>query len=38
MVIKKGYVGKRPRTWPSLTADGRRQWASHLTALRAIAG
>lgn len=36
--IKKGYVGKRPRTWLSLTANGRRQWASHLDALRAIAG
>lgn len=36
--IKKGYVGKRPRTWLSLTADGRAQWGAHLNALRAIAG
>ena len=36
--IKKGYVGKRPRTWLSLTTDGRTQWDAHLAALRAIAG
>lgn len=36
--IKKGYVGKRPRTWLSLTPDGRSQWTAHLAALRAIAG
>lgn len=35
--IKKGYVGKRPRTWLGLTADGRAQWSSHLAALQAIA-
>lgn len=37
VTIKKGYVGKRPRTWLSLTAEGRRVWARHLEALRAIA-
>ena len=36
--IKKGYVGKRPRTWLALTPDGRTQWEAHLAALRAIAG
>lgn len=36
--IRKGYVGKRPRTWLSLTPEGRSQWDAHLTALRAIAG
>ena len=36
--IKKGYVGKRPRTWLSLTPEGRRVWEGHLAALRAIAG
>ncbi|MDO5533058.1 MAG: transcriptional regulator [Propionibacteriaceae bacterium] len=36
--IKKGYVGKRPRTWLSLTPAGREQWDAHLTALRTIAG
>jgi DNA-binding MarR family transcriptional regulator len=35
--IKKGYVGKRPRTWLALTRQGRAQWASHLAALQAIA-
>jgi DNA-binding MarR family transcriptional regulator len=36
--IRKGYVGKRPRTWLALTTDGRAQWRSHLAALEAIAG
>ena len=36
--IKKGYVGKRPRTWLGLTPEGRAQWEAHLAALRAIAG
>lgn len=35
--IKKGYVGKRPRTWLSLTQEGRAAFKSHLAALRAIA-
>lgn len=35
--IRKGYVGKRPRTWLSLTAEGRRAYTAHLEALRAIA-
>jgi DNA-binding MarR family transcriptional regulator len=38
VTIKKGYVGKRPRTWLSLSATGREQWRGHLAALRAIAG
>lgn len=37
VAIKKGYVGKRPRTWLSLTGNGRKQWATHLAALQAIA-
>ena len=36
--IRKGYVGKRPRTWLSLTAQGRAAYRRHLDALRAIAG
>lgn len=36
--IKKGYVGKRPRTWLSLSPLGRAQWQGHLAALRTIAG
>ncbi|PMR62721.1 ArsR family transcriptional regulator [Verrucosispora sp. ts21] len=35
--VRKGYVGKRPRTWLSLTATGRRAFADHLDALREIA-
>lgn len=36
--VRKGYVGKRPRTWLSLSRDGRAAYDSHLAALRAIAG
>ncbi|GMA41430.1 winged helix-turn-helix domain-containing protein [Mobilicoccus caccae] len=36
--IKKGYVGKRPRTWLSLTKEGRAAFDNHLAALREIAG
>lgn len=36
--VKKGYVGKRPRTWLSLTEPGRAALEGHLAALRAIAG
>jgi DNA-binding MarR family transcriptional regulator len=35
--VKKGYVGKRPRTWLSLTATGRKAYAAHLAALSRIA-
>jgi DNA-binding MarR family transcriptional regulator len=35
--VRKGYVGKRPRTWLSLTATGRRAFEAHLAALTAIA-
>ncbi|PLC10742.1 ArsR family transcriptional regulator [Kocuria flava] len=35
--IRKGYVGKRPRTWLSLTPAGRTAYTDHLEALRAIA-
>jgi DNA-binding MarR family transcriptional regulator len=34
---RKGYVGKRPRTWLHLTANGRAAYARHLAALREIA-
>lgn len=36
--VRKGYVGKRPRTWLSLTSTGRAALALHLAALREIAG
>ncbi|PJN36715.1 ArsR family transcriptional regulator [Streptomyces sp. CB02959] len=38
VAVTKGYVGKRPRTWLALTADGRAVFADHCRALRAIAG
>ena len=31
--VKKGYVGKYPRTWLSLTAAGRRAFDGHLNTL-----
>ena len=34
--VRKGYVGKRPRTWLSLTDDGRTALQHHLAALRAL--
>ena len=34
--VKKGYVGKRPRTWLSLTRKGQSCYATQLAALRAI--
>jgi DNA-binding MarR family transcriptional regulator len=34
--IRKGYVGKRPRTWLKLTPTGRRAFAAHVAALNAI--
>jgi DNA-binding MarR family transcriptional regulator len=35
--VRKGYAGKRPRTWLSLTAEGRKALEEHLAALRALA-
>ncbi|MGP5072094.1 winged helix-turn-helix domain-containing protein [Arthrobacter rhombi] len=35
--VRKGFVGKRPRTWFSLTSEGRETWERHLAALRDIA-
>jgi DNA-binding MarR family transcriptional regulator len=35
--VDKGFVGKRPRTWLSLTREGRRAFERHLAALREIA-
>jgi DNA-binding MarR family transcriptional regulator len=36
--VHKGFIGKRTRTWLSLTAEGRRRFERHLAALRSIAG
>lgn len=33
---RKGYVGSRPRTWVRSTATGRKAFAAHVDALRAI--
>ncbi|MEU7060201.1 transcriptional regulator [Streptomyces sp. NPDC046197] len=33
---RKGYLGKRPRTWLSLTAEGRSALEGHLAALREL--
>lgn len=38
VTVRKGYVGKRPRTWLALSNEGRSAYAAHLGALRAIAG
>lgn len=38
VTVRKGHVGKRPRTWLSLNRTGRKAYESHLAALRAIAG
>jgi DNA-binding MarR family transcriptional regulator len=35
--VDKGHVGKRPRTWLSLTKEGRRTFQRHMAALRDIA-
>jgi hypothetical protein len=38
VAVRKGYVGKRPRSWLRLTRTGRRAYQRHLEALREIAG
>jgi DNA-binding MarR family transcriptional regulator len=35
--VRKGYVGKRPRTWLSLSPAGRAAYAAHVAALTEIA-
>ncbi len=35
--VRKGYVGKRPRTWLDLTDAGRRALTAHIAALQRIA-
>jgi DNA-binding MarR family transcriptional regulator len=35
--VRKGYVGKTPRTWLALTDEGRSALVSHLAALQEIA-
>ncbi|MGC4855696.1 winged helix-turn-helix domain-containing protein [Micromonospora sp. DT4] len=35
--VRKGYVGKRPRTWINLSRTGRTALSGHIAALRDIA-
>lgn len=37
LTIRKGHVGRRPRTWLSLTESGRVALSEYLAALHAIA-
>lgn len=34
--VKKGYVGKRPRTWLNLSESGHRTLRAHVAALHRI--
>lgn len=36
LAVEKTFVGRRPRTYLSLTAQGRRAFAAHVQALRKI--
>lgn len=36
--MRKVFVGKRPRTWISLSAAGRRTFETHVAALNEILG
>lgn len=36
--VRKGHVGKRPRTWLSLTPSGRAAFSRHVAALHAVLG
>ncbi|MER5970012.1 transcriptional regulator [Streptomyces sp. NPDC002055] len=38
VAVEKGQVGRRPRTWLSLTEEGLTVYRRHMAALRAIAG
>ncbi|WP_033439736.1 winged helix-turn-helix domain-containing protein [Saccharothrix sp. NRRL B-16314] len=36
IAVEKGYDGKRPRTWVSVTSVGRTALAAEMSALRAL--
>ncbi|MGQ0678103.1 MAG: transcriptional regulator [Actinomycetota bacterium] len=36
--VKKGYAGKRPRTWLSLTQPGSKAFEEHVQVLMEIVG
>ncbi len=38
VAIRKGHVGKWPRTWLKLTPEGRAAFDAHLATLREIVG
>jgi len=38
VAVHKGYVGKRPRTWLTLTAAGRAAFGRYLDTLGAVVG
>ncbi|GAB2810970.1 transcriptional regulator [Actinocorallia aurea] len=38
VVIRKGHVGKRPRTWLSLTEEGRAAFRTYVAELQRIVG
>lgn len=38
ITVKKGYVGKRPRTWVSITSAGVQRLDGHVQALRELVG
>lgn len=38
VAVQKGRVERRPRTWLTLTPEGRTVYRRHLNALRAISG
>ncbi|MFB4313677.1 winged helix-turn-helix domain-containing protein [Actinomadura sp. 21ATH] len=38
VVIRKGHVGKRPRTWLSLSDQGRKAFKAYIEDLQKIVG
>ncbi|ROO83116.1 transcriptional regulator [Actinocorallia herbida] len=38
VAIRKGHVGKRPRTWLSLTPEGRAEFRAYVAELQRIVG
>lgn len=36
--VRKGFIGKRSRTWLSVTPAGRKAFTGHVEALRKILG
>lgn len=34
--VRKGHVGRRPRTWLSLTEEGRQAFSEHMDSLKRL--